>query len=95
MTENIYLDAYVENGMVIIRSIVPKSLSVGLKELMRVPEKYAPRAIFFGYVSYNSSSDDINKVSSVLITGEGSVKAWLLSKLTYDEPFTIMYPLRR
>lgn len=95
LLENIYLYAYVENGMVIIRSIVPTSLSVGLRELMRVPEKYAPREVFFGYVSYNSSSSDINKVSSVLITGEGSVKVWLLSELTHDEPFTIMYPLKR
>lgn len=95
LLENIYLYAYVENGMVIIRSIVPTSLSVGLRELMRVPEKYAPREVFFGYVSYNSSSSDINKASSVLITREGSVKVWLLSELTHDEPFTIMYPLKR
>lgn len=88
-------NAYIENGMVVIKSYVPIELSVGTHNLLQLPDKYAPRLQTFGFMSITGSGSDIGKVANISISPEGIISCWVASKLNFHEPFTIQYPLKR
>lgn len=88
-------NAYIENGMVIIRSQIPDSTEKLRIELLQVPEKYSPRVDVYGILSYYGTFSDFGKSYGVVINTSGKIEVILRSAMSYPESYTIQYPLRR
>ena len=86
-------NAYFENGVVLIEGVV-KSGWKGDIQVRMIPLKYCPRMSAYAILAYNSSGSDMNKISTMYVNSVGSLYAWVIESLVYDEPFSIMYPLK-
>ena len=95
LMEGIPAKAYIENGMVIILSAIPKQYSGGTGELLQVPLKYAPRILVFGVMGYTWTRFDVGKVCHVMVSESGKVSFFQREPLNEIEQFTIQYPLKR
>lgn len=95
LMEGISAKAYIENGMVIILSAIPKQYSGGTGELLQVPLKYAPRILVFGVMGYTWTRFDVGKVCHVMVSESGKVSFFQREPLNEIEQFTIQYPLKR
>ena len=80
--------------MVFISGVIPKGIT-GAVIFLKVPEKYAPRIVTYGYMSFPASGSDLNKVMDVVIDTDGNIGAWIGVALDYPESFIFQYPLKQ
>ena len=86
-------NAYYENGVVYLEGTI-KAGWYGDKQKTMIPLKYCPRYITFVTLSFTSTNSDQNKISSMYITDNGNVYAWIVDGLSYNERFSAIYPLK-
>ena len=87
-------NAYVEGGMVFIRSSIPAGCDMEIIELLKLPEKYSPRVETYGLVSFGGAGADIGKIYTVIAYRNGLVKIAQVNPMVRDESFVILYPLK-
>lgn len=86
--------AFIENGMVFISGVIPKGIT-GAVNFLKITEKYAPRLVTYGFISFPASGSDMNKVNCVTIDTDGNIGAWIGVALDYPVSFIFQYPLKR
>lgn len=86
-------NAYYENGVVYLEGTIKAGWS-GDKQKTMIHLKYCPRYITFVTLSFTSTNSDQNKISSMYITDNGNVYAWIVDGLSYNERFSAIYPLK-
>ena len=92
-TQFVIENACVQNGFAIIRGWV-KANWEGVFNQTVLPAKYYPYVKTDGVISYISTANDNNKLQCVRIDTTGKLYIWCPIKLTMQESFQIMYPLK-
>lgn len=87
--------AYIENGMVFIKSQIPANTEKLRLELLQVPDKYSPRVEVYGILTYYGTLADSGKSYGVVIDTSGKIEVVLSSAMIYPENYIIQYPLKR
>ena len=89
------VQAYIENGQVIILGEIPPGLTAGIPiNIFNVPEKYAPRFMVGASIIYGSTYLDSGKIAAVSISSTGDVSLYQKESLSYLEWCNLTYPLR-
>lgn len=95
INSNVTVSAYIEGGMVYVRSLIPANLATPTGWLFQMPEKYAPRLPVYATIAYTTSANDIGKMAGVTINPDGKVGYYQARPLGSHEGFNIQYPLKR
>lgn len=85
--------AYVKNGIAWITGRAPAGFA-GVIDIAKISAPYAPRTDMRGIPSYNASSEDIGKMSSICMRASGKMDIFFKAPLDYAEIFIIIYPLK-
>lgn len=85
--------AYVKNGIVWLTGRAPAG-TTGLVKTAKISAPYAPRTDMRGFPSYNASTVDIGKMSSICMRSSGVIDIYFKEPLAYAEIFIIIYPLK-
>ncbi len=95
INQGVTVSAYIEGGMVYIRSLIPANLPTHTGLLFQLPEGYAPRLPVYATIAYTTSANDIGKMAGVTVNPDGKVGYYQAQPLGSYEGFNVQYPLKR